>query len=117
VIRSAKVTLKYTNKDKLNTIDLFLNEYLKVTQFFVDLIWNHYPIETKIPSLLPQSITSQANTWFSARAIQCAAKQASGIVRGTRRKHEKRLYVLKQLEKDGFTQTSKKISSYNQKIH
>lgn len=110
MIRSTKVTLKYTNKDKLNTIDLFLTEYLKVTQFFVDLIWNHYQIETKIPSLLPQSITSQANTWFTARAIQCAAKQASGIVRGTRRKHEKRLYVLKQLEKDGLRKRARKLA-------
>jgi len=102
MIRSTKVTLKYSNKIKLNTIDSILDEYLKVTQFFVDLIWNTYPINQNVPTLLPQNITNQAITWFSARLIQCAAKQASGIVRGTRRKHEKRLFVLEQLRKDGF---------------
>lgn len=110
MIRSTKVTLKYSNQIKLNTINSILDEYLKVTQFFVDIIWNNYPINQNIPTLLPQSITSQAITWFSARLIQCSAKQASGIVRGTRRKHEKRLYVLKQLEKDGLRKQARKLA-------
>ena len=104
MIRSSKVTLKYSNQIKKDNIKLFLNEYLILTQFFIDTIWT----ETKIPNLLPKDITSKANTWLSARMVQCSAKQASGIVRGTKKKNEQRQYRLnKLLEEKRYKQARK----------
>jgi IS605 OrfB family transposase len=41
------------------------------------------------------------NTWLSARAIQAAGKQASGIVRGTKKKQEQRRLVYNRLMQSG----------------
>lgn len=97
MIKSTKSTLTFSNANKLNNLNLFLNEYKRVLSLFIDLLWK----QDKISSLLPKEITSQVSTWLSARAIQCAGKQASGIVRGTRTKQEKRLYVIKKFNKEG----------------
>ena len=108
MLRSSKVTLKFANKNKLETLDLVMQEYKKLTQFFVDYLWENYPISTKIPTLLPKNITEKAKTWLSKRMIQCCGKQASGIVRGCRKKHEKRIYVYNKLKEKKSKQTSKK---------
>lgn len=105
MIRSSKITLKYSNQIKKDNIKLFLNEYLILTQFFIDTIWN----ETKIPTLLPKDITSKANTWLSARMIQCSAKQASGIVRGTKKKYEQRQYRLNKLISENRLKKARKL--------
>jgi hypothetical protein len=94
MILSSKTTLKFTNQSKLDNIHNFIDEYKKVVMFFVDTIWSM----DKIPSLLPSEITSQVSTWLTARAIQCAGKQASGIVRGTQTKQKRRLFVINQLK-------------------
>lgn len=109
MIRSTNVILKYSNTTKQQTVDLILNEYLKVTQFFIDYIWNNYSTQDKIPSLMPKEITQKAETWFTARMIQASAKQASGIVRGTREKHNKRLFVLSNLTKQGKFKQARKL--------
>jgi len=52
--------------------------------------------------MLPSEITNLVEeTWLSARLIQCAGKQASGIVRGTRKKYEQRLFILNKLKIEG----------------
>lgn len=109
MIRSAKITLKFSNKNKLDNIDLFLDEYKIVTQFFVDYLWNNYPINKKIPNLLPKTITEQVRTWLSKRMIQCSAKQASGIVRGCRKKLEKRTHTYNKLIKENQIKRAKKL--------
>jgi len=104
IIRSTKCSLKFSNTNKKNTIDSFINEYQKTTQFFIDTLWDTYVThhtKHKIPTLLPKNITQQARTWISQRSIQCSAKQASSIVRGTIKKHKQRIYVLRRLQKQG----------------
>lgn len=96
MIRSSKLTLKFTNSEKRSQINLFIDEYKNVVSQFIDILWE---VE-KVPSLLPKNITFQVDTWLSARAVQCAGKQASGIVRGTRKKQENRLFILKKLKAD-----------------
>ena len=56
----------------------------------------------KMETLIPKEITSKVITWMSARAIQCAAKQASGITRGTKQKQKQRLYIYNKLIQDGY---------------
>jgi predicted transposase len=110
MIRSTKVTLKYANQNKKETLATILNEYKKATQFFVDYLWENYPISTKIPTLLPKTITEQATTFLSKRMIQCCAKQASGIVRGCRKKFEKRTYILNKLNTEGKLKQARKLA-------
>ena len=50
--------------------------------------------------MIPKEFTSQIQSWISKRAIQCAAKQASGIVRGTKQKQKQRLFIIKQLQSE-----------------
>jgi putative transposase len=107
MIKSTKSTLTFSNTNKLNTLHLFLTEYKRVTTIFVDLLWE----QDKVSSLLPKEITSQVDTWLSARVIQCAGKQASGIVRGTRKKQEKRLHIIKKLNKEGKYKKAKKLKA------
>jgi IS605 OrfB family transposase len=109
MIRSTKLNINLSNKNKLEKVKLYLNEYKKVTQFFVDYLWNN--CNGKIPNLIPKEITSKVETWLSARSIQASAKQASGIVRGTRKKHESRLFILDKLNKEGKYKKARKLAS------
>jgi len=72
----------------------------------------------KVPSLLPKKMTVviKSQTWLSARAIQCACKQASGIVRGTRIKQKKRLWQIKQFNKNKMFKKARKLQRYYDKV-
>lgn len=107
--RSTTATLKFARKGKRRQISEFLGEYAKLTQFYVDLIWDHYKIEENVPNYIPKDLTSQADTWLSARIRQCASKQASGIVKGTRDKQRRRAYVVNELKKKGQHGKARKL--------
>jgi transposase len=112
MLRSTKTTLKFANKNKREALKGFIAEYRFVVSKFVDLLWG----QDRILSLLPKDITSQVETWLSARAIQCAGKQASGIVRGTKRKQEKRLFVYNRLLKEDKTKQARKLKRIIDKL-
>ena len=105
MIRSTNISLKEANFGKCSELTEFRTEYRNVISLFVDILWN---LE-EIPTLLPKDVTSSIDTWISARARQAAAKQASGIVRGTRKKHKQRFYVYNQLIKDGLYKKARKL--------
>jgi len=109
---STRTTLKFVNKWKREALFSFIVEYRSVVEKFIDILWE----QDKIPSLLPKEITSQIETWLSARAIQCAGKQASGIVRGTRRKQEKRLFIFSKLLKQGKKKQARKLQRIINKV-
>jgi transposase len=112
MIKSTKLSTKFTNKIKLDNLNLFIDEYRRVVSQFINILWS----QNKIPKLLPKATTSQITTWLSARAVQAAAKQASGIVRGTRKKQQKRLYVYNKLLTENKTKQAKKLKSIIDKI-
>ena len=112
MIRSSKTSLKFTRKGKSNELNSFINEYRTTLIKFVDLIWDM----EKIPSLLPKEITSQVSTWLTARAVQCAAKQASGIVRGTQIKQKRRLFMINKFNKNGNYHKARKLKVIYNKI-
>lgn len=91
--RSAKLSLKFANPGKLVNLKEFIHEYSRVCKILIDELWS---LE-KVPMMLGKDQTSHIKTWLSARAMQAAAKQSSGIVRGTRAKNERRNFVLKKL--------------------
>lgn len=105
MIRSTTVSLKFTKIGKRNTINNIIDEYKNVVDQFITLLWD---LE-KIPALLPKTITSNIDTWLSARMIQCAGKQASGIVRGTKKKQDKRKFVVDKLISEGKHKKARKL--------
>ena len=105
MIRSSKITNKYANINKNNSLNYFIDEYKKVVIFLIDELWK----EDKIPNLLPKQLTDKVNSWLSKRAIQCAGKQASAIVRGTKKKQEQRLFVIHKLTKEGCFKKARKL--------
>ena len=90
-IRSSKLNLSFSNKEKLEKLIKVQKQYTKLVNSFIEILWL-IPID-KIPSLLPKEVTSQIKSDCPARLVQCAGKQASGIVRGLFSKQKKRLYV------------------------
>ena len=89
-IRSSKLSIKFGNTNKIQKLDTIRQEYFRVMKEFIITLWDM----DHVPKFISKEITSQPNTFLSARMRQCAAKQASGIVRGTKKKQEKREYVL-----------------------
>jgi putative transposase len=112
VIRSTKCTLKYANKNKLDNLHLFLEEYRRVIGLFIDVLWD---LE-KVPSLLPKEITSKIDSWLSARAIQCGGKQAASIVNGTKTKEHKRQFIINKLNNEGKFKKARKLEAINNKL-
>jgi putative transposase len=111
MIRSSNVSIKQANLQKQLEVQRFIDEYKKVTQLFVDILWEM----EHVPTLIPKELTSTVETWLSARAIQCSAKQASGVVRGTRKKQKDRLYRIKQLNIEGKFKQARKLQLYHDK--
>lgn len=113
-VRSTSVSLKFSNVDKLKKLSIFINEYKKVVVFTVDYLWN---LEV-IPSLLPKEITKNISnrTWLSARAVQSACKQASGIVRGTRQKQKQRLAQIIKFKTQGMYKKARKLQKFYDKV-
>jgi len=110
LIRSSKLSLKFTNPGKRDLIDLFTEEYWRVTALFVDPLWT-LGEDAEIQRLFSKNFTDQVSTqtWLSARAVQAAAKQASGIVRGTREKQKRREFVYAKLLAEGKTKQAQKL--------
>jgi len=97
MIKSSSVTIKFCNLHRKNEISEFISEYKLVMKQFISIQWGQQQVNT----LPDKAICSQINTWLSARMIQCAGKQASAIVRGTRQKQKRRQYIIDKLTKDG----------------
>lgn len=112
MIRSSKLSLKFSNTEKLQKLHQFIDEYKSVVKFFVDQTWEL----DKVPCLLPKELTSKVKTWLTARAIQCAAKQASAIVRGTKTKQNRRLYVYNKLLKENRVRQAKRLKKIIDKV-
>ena len=112
MIKCSKTTLKYSNTNKKNDLHKFINEYHRVTQEFVCLLWE----QEKIHRLIPRETTDEVNSWLSQRAIQCAAKQASGIVRGTRAKQKKREFIHDKLVSEGKFKQARKLKKVIEKV-
>jgi hypothetical protein len=51
MIKSTKLSTKFTNKIKLDNLNLFIDEYRRVVSQFVDILWP----QDKIPKLLPKA--------------------------------------------------------------
>jgi len=101
MIRCNTTTLKYANKAKLDTISNFVDRYTNMVKKYINIIWNDDPLDvhTLIDNKICQTISTDVD--FDSRIRQCAAKQASSIVRAVTSKKRKQLYKLGQLQREG----------------
>lgn len=105
MIRSSKLSTKFSNQEKKNQIKKFIHEYKNVMQQCLNLTWE----KENLKPLAGKEITNQIKTWLSARAIQCACKQAIAIVKGTKQKNKQRQYVIDQLISKNFKRKARSL--------
>lgn len=78
MIRSSALTLKFATSKKLNTLGLVFDEYARIVNLYIDAL--------RQSKELPKFTNFKVDTWLSARLQQCAGKQATEIVKSTRKK-------------------------------
>ena len=78
MIRSSALTLKFATSKKLDTLDSVFDEYARVVNLYIDVL--------NQSKELPKFTNFKVTTWLSARLQQCAGKQATEIVKSTRKK-------------------------------
>ena len=113
IIRSTKVSTKFSNTIKQNNLKLLVEEYNCVVRNFIDILWE----QGDIPSLVTAELRSKLKpTWLGTRLIQCAGKQASGIVRGTKQKQKQRLYLINKFNETGQFKKARKLQKFYDEV-
>ena len=86
ITRSSKTTLNFMTEAKRATLYELMDEYSRVVNSFIEQFWGQ-ELERKD---LTKEITNQPESWLSARARRCAAREALGMVQGAQSNgHEK----------------------------
>ena len=78
MIRSSALTLKFATSKKLNTLDLVFDEYARVVNLCIDMLSQS--------KYLPKFTNFKVPTWLSVQLQQVAGKQATEIIKSTRKK-------------------------------
>lgn len=109
MIRSTKCSLKFVKAGKLKLIHKIIDEYRRIMISYVDLFWEMENIPLLIPTDMAHLIKDQTQTWLSLSMSYSAGKQASGIVRGTKAKQKRRLYVINKLKEQELYVKARKL--------
>ena len=89
ITRSTKCSLRFATDKKKEQLRLFLVEYVRVVNLYIDLFWFDTPKNNN--EIVKEVLNKIDNTWLTQRAKQCAARQALGMVHGVKAGHaEKR---------------------------
>ncbi len=75
---------------------------------FIDRLWD----EPTLPKFITKELTANIKTNLSARTIQCAGKQTIAIIKGTKQKQNKRIWMANKLHNDGKHKQARKLESY-----
>lgn len=86
MIRRTIINLNYSNTDKTKQLNSFIDEYARVVNCYIENLWEKQIFNG---SYLDKEILKEVETWLSARAKQCAGKQALQIVKSQRKKKNK----------------------------
>lgn len=133
MIRTSKHTFKFANLAKKRNVSLFLREYHRILNIFIDYIWNNeivhkYKDEAKTFNVLtknyecPMGLVKEIcdkidfDTQLSARALKCCSNQACSTIRGVLEKPKRYQYVLNKLLKEGKSTTEIRKSISELKI-
>lgn len=117
-IRTSKVSLKFSNKNKLKELHSFIKEYKRIANIYLNHIWDNYfkhsysknnkivtqHFDSKTKLNLPNRLSTvkineqlNLNTSLTSRVLQCCLNQTLAIIRGNIEKQKKRQYVISQL--------------------
>ena len=89
ITRSTKCSLRFATEHKRKQWRLFLVEYVRVVNLYIDAFWFNTPKNNN--ELVKKVLNTVNNTWLTQRAKACAARQALGMVNAVRLSHaEKR---------------------------
>jgi transposase len=113
MIRSIKVTTKYSNRQKKHSLECFQKEYSLVVERIINHIWNYGYInknQTQFDSKKRQwNLDSNLNNEFlkqfdngvfTQRMLQACGTQASSILRSCTDKNRRRQWMVSSLMKD-----------------
>ena len=103
LILSTKVSTKFANRQKLEQLDLFLDEYKRLCQAMVDI----QDKMDKPGSFLTEKI--HFDTWLSSNMKQCCWKQANSIVKGHRQKQSRRTWQYEDFLRKGWIRKARKL--------
>jgi IS605 OrfB family transposase len=77
LVRSAKVSIKFATKKKLDILASIKEEYIKIVNIFINIFWeNDFELTD-----LTKDIYNLPKSWFSSRMKQCAAREALKLVK------------------------------------
>ncbi len=112
-VRASKHTLKFTNPGKLERYDVFIDEYRRVAEIFLDRIWNKKLIwkdgkkvshildiqsaKYDISNHMDYKIVKKHKSWFSARMLSSLSNQVLSAIKSSIDAQSRRLYMLKKL--------------------
>jgi len=82
MIRRAQLNVGYANTGKLADLRRFATEASRVTNLYIDYLWELQDFKSKF-------VDTKVDTWFSARMQQCLGKQALEIVKSQRKRKKK----------------------------
>lgn len=99
MIASTRHSYKRVNLGKESRLQSFIDEYSRVANIFVNAIWAGLSEDLSV-SLFQDYKLFNIETFLSARATQCAANQAAGIVKSCIEKQRRRLWVRKNRNPD-----------------
>lgn len=127
IIRTSCHTTKFSNTQKNQNLNNYINEYRRVTQKFVDYIWDNgykwldkktntiqeFNVEKNkltLPSMLTSNIIykSEVDTILTGRSLKCCLTQVSGMLRAETEKQRKRLTMLDKLREEGDPRRKRK---------
>ena len=74
ITRSTKCSLRFATSHKKEQIRLFLVEYVRVVNLYVDIFWFDTPENNN--KLVKELLDKIGNTWLTQRAKACAGRQA-----------------------------------------
>jgi len=91
MIRKSTINLNFANNGKLEKIKKIAEEYQKVVNLFIDILWEQKQFSGNFVK------DTSVDSWLSARMKQAAAKQALSIVKSQRKKKKKHKPVFNRL--------------------
>lgn len=112
--KNSKIKIINLNKTKQNKLNLFIDEYAKAVNFYIDYLWNNkisfmcknqeyiLHIDGDLLNCPKFILTSniEYKSILSARALSCASTQACGIVKSHISKRKKYLYIFNKLKSE-----------------
>jgi len=125
MIRTSKHITRYSNKNKIKKLSIFIDEYRRVASELINYLWNNEYVfnvkdeehifnikenKLKFPSMLTSDIVQKANivSFLSGRALKCCLTQIAGMINSEVEKQMKRLIILNKLKFEGKPRKERK---------